>query len=77
MLEKFHYPWEMMPLLYVILKKSRGDVELATRDLFEGMNDCRNRMIQQRYDKRVINYFSHWHYYLEEAHWKYIFICGK
>lgn len=38
MIEKFHYPWEMMPLLYVILKYANGDVEEASRELYEGMN---------------------------------------
>lgn len=38
MIEKFHYPWEMMPLLYVILKYAKGDVEEASRELYEGMN---------------------------------------
>lgn len=45
MIEKFHYPWEMMPLLYVILKYAKGDVEEASRELYEGMtsptlDDC-------------------------------------
>lgn len=36
MIEKFHYPWEMMPLLYVILKYAKGDLEEASKQLFEG-----------------------------------------
>lgn len=38
LIEKFHYPWEMMPLLYVILKYANGDIEEASRELYEGMN---------------------------------------
>lgn len=36
MIEKFRYPWEMMPLLYVILKYANGDLEEASKQLFEG-----------------------------------------
>lgn len=36
MIERFHYPWEMMPLLYVILKYANGDLEEATNQLNEG-----------------------------------------
>lgn len=31
LLEKFRYPWEMMPLMYAILKDSNGDLEEATK----------------------------------------------
>lgn len=40
MIERFNYPWEMMPLLYVILKYANGDLEEATNQLSEG-----NRML--------------------------------
>lgn len=36
MIEKFNYPWEMMPLLYVILKYAKGDIDEASKHLFEG-----------------------------------------
>lgn len=36
MIERFSYPWEMMPLLYVILKYANGDLEEATNQLSEG-----------------------------------------
>lgn len=36
MIERFQYPWEMMPLLYVILKYANGDLEEATNQLSEG-----------------------------------------
>lgn len=36
MIERFQYPWEMMPLLYVILKYANGDLEEATSQLNEG-----------------------------------------
>lgn len=36
MIERFNYPWEMMPLLYVILKYANGDLEEATNQLNEG-----------------------------------------
>lgn len=38
MIEKFNYPWEMMPLLYVILKYAKGDLDEASKELFEGKN---------------------------------------
>ncbi|XP_065072742.1 protein doublesex isoform X3 [Ochlerotatus camptorhynchus] len=36
LLEKLHYPWEMMPLMYVILKGSNGDVHKAHQRIDEG-----------------------------------------
>lgn len=36
MIERFNYPWEMMPLLYVILKYANGDLDEATNQLNEG-----------------------------------------
>nr|AGW99160.1 DSX-F [Mayetiola destructor] len=38
MIERFHYPWEMMPLLYVILKYANGDLDEATNQLNEGQD---------------------------------------
>uniref|UniRef100_T1E2W2 Putative doublesex n=1 Tax=Psorophora albipes TaxID=869069 RepID=T1E2W2_9DIPT len=37
LLEKLHYPWEMMPLMYVILKGADGDVQKAHQRIDEGM----------------------------------------
>lgn len=36
LLEKFHYPWEMMPLMYVIVKDAGGILEEASRRIDEG-----------------------------------------
>nr|QJY31248.1 doublesex female specific isoform 1 [Aedes albopictus]QJY31250.1 doublesex female specific isoform 3 [Aedes albopictus] len=36
LLEKLHYPWEMMPLMYVILKGANGDVAKAHQRIDEG-----------------------------------------
>ncbi|XP_065167651.1 protein doublesex-like isoform X3 [Atheta coriaria] len=36
LLEKFRYPWEMMPLMYAILKDSNGDLEEATKRIDDG-----------------------------------------
>lgn len=46
MIERFNYPWEMMPLLYVILKYANGDLEEATNQLSEG-----NKMLRLKYLK--------------------------
>lgn len=35
LLEKLHYPWEMMPLMYVILKGADGDVHKAHQRIDE------------------------------------------
>ncbi|CAH1992010.1 unnamed protein product [Acanthoscelides obtectus] len=43
----FQYPWEMMPLLYAILKDARSDLEEASRRIDEG--------------KRVVNEYSRMH----------------
>lgn len=37
-LEKFHYPWEMMPLVYVILKGVHGNVDRAIVELTRAQN---------------------------------------
>lgn len=36
LLEIFHYPWEMMPLMYVILKDAGADIDVASRRIEEG-----------------------------------------
>uniref|UniRef100_A0A4Y0BHF0 DM domain-containing protein n=1 Tax=Anopheles funestus TaxID=62324 RepID=A0A4Y0BHF0_ANOFN len=36
LLEKLGYPWEMMPLMYVILKSADGDVQTAHQRIDEG-----------------------------------------
>ncbi|XP_017780090.1 PREDICTED: protein doublesex-like isoform X2 [Nicrophorus vespilloides] len=36
LLERFKYPWEMMPLMYAILKDARADLEEAARRIDEG-----------------------------------------
>lgn len=36
LLERFNYPWEMMPLILVILKDAEADVEEASRRIDEG-----------------------------------------
>ncbi|XP_056646987.1 doublesex- and mab-3-related transcription factor 1 isoform X1 [Diorhabda sublineata] len=47
LLERFKYPWEMMPLMYAILKDARADLEEASRRIDEG--------------KRVVNEYSRIH----------------
>lgn len=36
LLERFKYPWEMMPLMYAILKDAKADLEEAARRIDEG-----------------------------------------
>ncbi|XP_062122187.1 protein doublesex isoform X2 [Drosophila sulfurigaster albostrigata] len=36
LLEKFRYPWELMPLMYVILKDAGTDIDEASRRIEEG-----------------------------------------
>ncbi|XP_044744158.1 protein doublesex [Coccinella septempunctata] len=36
LLERFKYPWEMMPLMHAILKGARADLEEASRRIDEG-----------------------------------------
>ncbi|XP_055841152.1 protein doublesex-like [Episyrphus balteatus] len=49
LLERFHYPWEMMPLIYVILEDANVNIEEATRRIEEGQvvvsNFCRKNNI--------------------------------
>ncbi|KAJ3637752.1 hypothetical protein MTP99_001184 [Tenebrio molitor] len=47
LLERFKYPWEMMPLMYAILKDARADLEEASRRIDEG--------------KRAVNEYSRMH----------------
>uniref|UniRef100_A0AAR5Q2T2 DM domain-containing protein n=1 Tax=Dendroctonus ponderosae TaxID=77166 RepID=A0AAR5Q2T2_DENPD len=47
LLEKFHYPYEMMPLMYAILKDARADLDEASRRIDEG--------------KQVVNEYSRTH----------------
>lgn len=39
--EVFKYPWEMMPLLYVIMKNANGDINRAIRDLVDAQDRVR------------------------------------
>ncbi|XP_034176724.1 transcription factor doublesex isoform X1 [Osmia lignaria lignaria] len=41
LLELFQYPWEMLPLMYVILKDAGGNLEEAMRRIVEGTNEIR------------------------------------
>lgn len=36
LLERFKYPWEMMPLVYTILKDAHADLEEASKRIDEG-----------------------------------------
>lgn len=49
LLDRFHYPWEMMPLIYVILEDANVNLEEATRRIEEGQvvvkNFCRKNNI--------------------------------
>lgn len=36
LLERFRYPWEMLPLMLVILKDAQADLEEASRRIAEG-----------------------------------------
>lgn len=36
LLEKFHYSWEMMPLIFVILNYAGSDLDEASRKIDEG-----------------------------------------
>jgi hypothetical protein len=36
LLQRFGYPWESLSLMYVILKDSRADVEVAMRRITKG-----------------------------------------
>lgn len=39
LLERFRYPWEMLPLMLVILKDAQADLEEASRRISEGKNN--------------------------------------
>lgn len=34
LLDKFRYPYEMMPVIYVILKDAKGDFEEASKRIY-------------------------------------------
>jgi hypothetical protein len=36
LLEKYGYPWEMMPLMVAVLKYAKGDVDAASKKIDEG-----------------------------------------
>lgn len=58
MIERFNYPWEMMPLLYVILKYANGDLEEATNQLSEGKQLLlRNNAYEKTYNWLFQNRF--------------------
>ncbi|VEN39540.1 unnamed protein product [Callosobruchus maculatus] len=38
LLERFKYPWEMMPLMYAILKNARADIAEASKRIDEDKN---------------------------------------
>lgn len=62
LLDRFKYPWEMMPLMYVILKDAQADIEEASRRIDEGKS-----ISNQRYE--VIKYFdTHLTYALDSKH---------
>ncbi|XP_076392785.1 transcription factor doublesex isoform X2 [Megachile rotundata] len=41
LLDLFQYPWEMLPLMYVILKDAGANLEEAVRRIMEASNDIR------------------------------------
>ncbi|XP_046434026.1 protein doublesex-like isoform X1 [Neodiprion virginianus] len=41
LLERFRYPWEMLPLMFVILKDARADLEEASRRITEANAEIR------------------------------------
>ncbi|XP_008554560.1 protein doublesex isoform X2 [Microplitis demolitor] len=41
LLERFWYSWDMLPLMYVILKDARADIEEATRRIAEANSEIR------------------------------------
>ncbi|XP_030374811.1 protein doublesex [Scaptodrosophila lebanonensis] len=48
LLEKFRYPWELMPLMYVILKDAGADIEEASRRIEEARVEI-NRIVAEIY----------------------------
>ncbi|KMZ02103.1 protein doublesex isoform X1 [Drosophila simulans] len=53
LLEKFRYPWELMPLMYVILKDADANIEEASRRIEEARVEI-NRTVAQIY----YNYYT-------------------
>ncbi|KAH8385614.1 hypothetical protein KR200_003581 [Drosophila serrata] len=53
LLEKFRYPWELMPLMYVILKDADANIEEASRRIEEARVDI-NRILAPIY----YNYYT-------------------
>ncbi|XP_026746964.1 protein doublesex-like, partial [Trichoplusia ni] len=53
LLEKFHYSWEMMPLVLVILNYAGSDLEEASRKIDEG-----KLMIDEYARKHNLNVFD-------------------
>ncbi|XP_017088683.2 protein doublesex isoform X1 [Drosophila bipectinata] len=53
LLEKFRYPWELMPLMYVILKDADANIEEASRRIEEARVEI-NRIVAQFY----YNYYT-------------------
>ncbi|XP_055910261.1 protein doublesex-like [Eupeodes corollae] len=57
LLDKFQYPWEMMPLIYVILEDANVNIEEASRRIEEGQvvvsNFCRKNNLSY-YDAGVL-----------------------
>ncbi|XP_015585065.1 protein doublesex isoform X2 [Cephus cinctus] len=61
LLERFRYSWEMMPLMYVILKDAKADLEEATRRIAEANNEIRTMAFWEA--ARMIQYGSGESYY--------------
>ncbi|VEN61263.1 unnamed protein product, partial [Callosobruchus maculatus] len=45
LLERFKYPWEMMPLMYAILKNAHADIDEASKRIDEGTRHLRGRRV--------------------------------
>ncbi|XP_039443162.1 uncharacterized protein LOC120423422 isoform X4 [Culex pipiens pallens] len=55
LLEKLNYPWEMMPLMYVILKGADGDVQTAHRRIDEAQAVLHRRIGRDDIDDENIS----------------------
>uniref|UniRef100_A0A1Q3FTW2 Putative doublesex-and mab-3-related transcription factor 1 n=1 Tax=Culex tarsalis TaxID=7177 RepID=A0A1Q3FTW2_CULTA len=55
LLEKLNYPWEMMPLMYVILKGADGDVQTAHRRIDEARETLFRRTNREDIDDENIS----------------------
>nr|ABF50948.1 male doublesex [Anastrepha sororcula] len=59
LLEKFRYPWEMMPLMYVILRDAGADIEEASRRIEEAKRIVNQTISLQLMDRQLYyNYYS-------------------